>query len=491
MASADEHAVVVLSAVLPARRDLLDKMLRSLTPAHFEDKVHETFFRILERYYGLTGGVLTKSALEDSLRNKDLGQQQLYSETYEYFETNSVGDDEFVWSVDQLRELATEREVGAALTEAMEILRVGVESRDGEMRRGQQAARDALAESMTVIDRELLVQDTPEGDIREEKTDILADYAERKHARESGQATGVNFGITELDARVGGMQNGELVISAAYSSDGKTTLCTQAAWSASFEQGKNVVFLTTETTRVQVRRKMVARHSMLPQFGIPQGINSDSLKKGTLTAQEEKILPDIVADMEKNPSYGKSILAQVPRGATISYIEQVLMRYQRQFDVDFAVMDYLALLSAGRNRSSSREELSGIMKDAKVMATSFADGRGLPFMSPWQVNRASREMAEKMGAYTTAALAETAESTNSADLIISLLAPTEKERRAELTMQILKNRDGETANGMLVEVDYATSYFRSKTGAGQFAPIGGGTNASNNNGGLDGLLGGY
>jgi replicative DNA helicase len=464
----------------------MDKMLRQLTDAHFEDSVHKAFFRILERYYHATGGILKKAALEDNLRNHDVGQRQLYIETFEYFEQNTVGDDEFIWSVSQLRELATEREVGLALTEAMEILRTGVEDRDGEVRRGQAAAREALAESMMMIDRELLVQDVPEGDIREEKTDIMMDYAERKHARETGQATGINFGIDALDSKIGGMQNGELIISAAYSSDGKTTLCTQAAWSAAIQQGKNVVFLTTETIRHQVRRKLVARHSMLPQFELPQGLNSDSLKKGLLTPQEEIKFQEIVNDLEKNPAYGKLIVAQVPRGATINYIDQVLHRYQRQFEVDFAVMDYLALLSPGRSKTSNREELSSIMKEAKVMASSFSDGRGLPFMSPWQVNRASREEAEKLGMYTTKALAETAESTNSADIIISLLAPQDKERRTELTMQILKARDGETANGIMVEVDYATSWFQ---GRGGFAPINAGAPKPSDGGGFGDLLG--
>ena len=110
-----------------------------------------------------------------------------------------------------------------------------------------------------------------------------------------------------------------------------------------------------------------------------------------------------------------------------------------------------------------REELSEILKGAKLLSVGFDNGRGVPLVSPWQVSRAAREAAETLGQYTSAATSETAEATNSPDIILGLLAPTDNtERRTDITMQILKNRDGETANGITVEVDYATCHFRSR-----------------------------
>ena len=104
------------------------------------------------------------------------------------------------------------------------------------------------------------------------------------------------------------------------------------------------------------------------------------------------------------------------------------------------------------------------MKEAKLLAVNFNNGQGVPFVSPWQVSRDARTKAEQAGMYDSTATSGTAEATNSADLILSLLAPTDNTSRyTDITMQILKNRDGETANGITVEVDYATSTFRSRT----------------------------
>ena len=465
MATASDHGQVVLAAILPGRRDLLEKASRQLTPEHFPERVQSMLFSMMLRYSDYTSGaVLPLKYLDDQLRGKaDPAQAALYTETYELLAETETEDGEFAWSVQQLRELAAEKATGEALTESMEILRNGKQVGQDTLR-GHEDAREFLLESLQSIDRDLTLQDAPEGDMRVEGSEMLADYAERRQMHERGTSGGILFGIEELDRKVGGLQNGELILAAGYSSDGKTTLCTQTAWAAAVEQGKNVVFLTTETLRPQVRRKLLARHSKLPLFGLPDGLNTRDLKAGTLPPDLVPKLQEVVDDLTKNPAYGKLYIAQVPRSATIASIEQRLHRIQRQFHIDLVVMDYLALLNSDRRRQTTREELAAIMKESKLLAVNFDDSRGVPFMSPWQVSRKAREEAANLGQYTSASLSETAEATNSADVIISLLAPEDNTNRyTDLTMQVLKNRDGETANGILVEVDYATSWFRSKS----------------------------
>lgn len=463
MPDAADHARLILSAIIPKRRDLLDKALQHLTPEHFPDRTQSMMFQLLERYAEVTGAVLSESALDDMMRKKDVGTAELYLETYRLFAETTVDDAEFAWSIQELRDLAAEKATLDAIVEAREIAQSGKQMPTGETIQGHNAAREHLLQSFSVIDRELTMQEAPEGDMREEGVSLMQDYADRKAARERGTTGGIRFGITDLDAKVGGMQNGELILAAGYSSDGKTTLCVQAAWSAAIEQGKNVVFFTTETLRPQVMRKLLSRHSKLPIFGLSDGLNTRDIKGGSLTAAEEAKYAEVVTDFTRNPTYGRLYIAQVPRSSTIGSVEQRMYRLQRQFHIDLVVMDYLALLVSDRRRQTAREELAAIMKEAKQVSTTFDDGRGVPFLSPWQVSRAAREAAEKVEMYSSASLSETAEATNSADVIVSLFAPPETtDRHADVTMQVLKNRDGETANNLLTSVDYATSWFRSK-----------------------------
>lgn len=464
MASPAEHGLNVLGGILPLNRKRLEKATSLLSQSHFVEKSSATLFAFLIRYADSTSGaVMPKKFLEDNLRERGVvaGIKEQLHELYDACAEMDVDDAEFIWSVNQLREIAADKATGEALTTSMQILREGVEVVPGQVEKGHEAARLAIMEQFQSIDRELRLQDAPEGDLRDEGSELVLDYSERKRERQSGTSRGVELGIVDLDRRIGGMQPGELILAAGYSSDGKTTLCVQAAWSAAVEQGKNVVFFTTETLRAQVRRKILARHSKLPQFNLPDGLNTKDLKMGTLSEEGEEALPIIVRDLTKNPAYGRIYIAQVPRAANLASLELRLARIKRQLgDIDLVIIDYLALFKATLRRQTQREELSEIIKEAKLMAVA----NEVPIMSPWQVSREARKEAETGGGYSSRALSETAEATNTADLILGLLAPTDNsDRYADVTMQILKARDGETVNGLVVRVDYATSEFSSRS----------------------------
>lgn len=472
MASPVEHAQAVLSAIIPDRRDLLERAVTFLTPEHFPEPPQANLFKFLLFYSDRTGGaIIPLEYLADNLRERlDAGKALQYEELWQACAETHVTDDKFLWSMEQLREIAAEQATGEALAESMEILKQGKEER-GVLLRGHSDARQRLLEAFQEIDREVTRQDAPEGNMKDETSDLLADYAEAKARRLAGTTGGIRTGVEELDRKIGGFQNGELILFAGYSSDGKSSFGVQVAWSAAVEQGKNVVFLTTETLRDQIRRKLVSRHSKSPQFNMPDGLNSWDLKSGTLPDELEARYTEVVRDLTKNPAYGNLFIAQVPRAATLASLDQRLHRIQRGFHIDLVVMDYVALLQSDRRRQSNREELEMLMKESKLLAVNFDNGRGVPFITPWQVTREARSKAETDGMYSSAAMSGTAEATNSADIIVALLAPTDNTNRyTDITMQILKNRDGETANGITVEVDYATSTFRSRTvpGLGDF-----------------------
>jgi replicative DNA helicase len=477
--TASEHARTLLSAIIPDRHDLLERAVRDLTPQQIPDRVLSNLLTLLERYSEITGAVLTRDALADLLAasRADAATLAAYQETYDELHDLKADEAAFRWALQQIRELAADRATTLALTEGMEILTRGVTTEQGEQLRGHADARLHILTRFADLDRDLSMQQAPEGDMRGEGRDILAEYMAQEQAHKQGRGGGVLFGVPPLDDKVGGLHRGALVLVVGYTSDGKTSLCVQLAWSAVVEQGKNVLFLTTETIRNQVRRRVIARHSCLSVFG-SEGLNSRDIKDGTLMASDRERFAEVVSDFDDNPAYGRLYIAQVPRGASMGYIESKAVRVGRQMHIDLVVMDYLALLKPERKRNTDREELSGILKAAKQMSTTLNDGEGVPFVSPWQVSRTARAEAEKLGYYTLNALSETAETSNSADDIISLLAPLDnQDRRAKVRAQLMKHRDGAKANSIELLVDYATSRFSGHMQAGTdldnvFDPLG-------------------
>jgi replicative DNA helicase len=462
--SAVEHGKVILSAIIPSRRDLLDKAMLHLTPSHFIETAQSKIFEMAERYYRVTGAVLSTMALKDLLSktNADAGKISYYLEYMQLFSDGTVSDSDFVWSLEQLKQLKAERETQQALTESMEILTKGVTEK-GEEKFGHEDARIHLVARLAEIDRELHKQASPEGDVRAEQEEIFREYLQVKERKTE---VGIKFGIDNLDAKLGGgLGRGELALVVGGSSSGKTSLATiQLAWNAAVMQGKNVFIATSETIRPVVRRKLYCRHSRHPMFAdrCPTGLNSKDAKDGTFTIEEEEIFQDVITDFTTNPEYGKIHVVQVPKGATMDFVESRMIMAQREFHVDLAVVDYFALLRSERKRQQDREELSSILKSAKNLTTSFNDGHGVTMVSPWQVNRTWWEKASEVGYYTTAALAETAEATNSPDVLVSILEPRVNDsREVDLKGQILKNRDGEKSVDLPIHVDYATCKFTS------------------------------
>lgn len=457
-----DHAKVVLSAIIPARRDLLDKALKHLKAEHFPDPMLSNLFIMLEKYATVAGSVITATALGDLLgrAGADAGKAAIYLEVYDYLAGAPATDSEFLWSLRQIRELAAERATGEALTQAMTILTKGSQDDRGADLRGHQDARVHILTRLTEIERDLAMQEAPEGDMRHEGDDIISEYADRKRLRSQGLGSGYLFGIPSFDKILDGLQPGELALTLGWTGDGKTTLCSALAWHAVVMQKKNVVYNTAENLRSQVRRKIISRHSRLPQFELPEGLDSARLKRGDLTTFEESKLQEVVDDFTNNPNYGHLHIAQVPQGSTISSLYGSLQRVQRQFEVHLTITDYLQLWKSEKSQGY-REDQSSIVKDAKQLATTFDDGRGISVVSPWQVNRSAKENADRDGYYTLAATSETAEASNSPDVILAVKGPTQKDvsRYADLKGQILKNRDGATSLLFDLRVDYGTSYF--------------------------------
>jgi replicative DNA helicase len=466
MTDSIDHGRVVLGAILAGRSDLLAAAQRHLAPSHFTDSVQADLFLCCERYADQTRGVLPRAALADIFRDRPPGTVLKYEEYFDLLTAVKPSDGEFRWSVQQLRELYAERRTGELNTRAMQILTQGVAEGKRELR-GHADARAYLLAGLADIERELADGSSPEGDMRAEGREIKDDYARREAQR--AQGSGVSTGIPVLDLMTGGgTQRGEVCLMAGYTSSGKTSICAQFAWHAVTQQAKNVVIFTSETLRSQVRFKILARHSRDPQFGIDGGINTRDMKAGTL--RDKNAFAAVLHDFSTNPVYGRCYIAQVPRGATVATLESRLARLAREWTADLVIVDSLNLLRPELRRRELREGLVEILQEAKQVAATYQDGLGVPLWSPWQVKRESRDEASKSGGYTLNALSETAEASNTADVIISLLEPDSDDSRGRdvpLKLSVLKNRDGERGGEPLdLRADYATSFF---------APAGSGT----------------
>lgn len=464
------HGKIVLSAVLANGGSVraLDYASSRVGEDHFTDPVQRSLFTVLVGYARQAGGILTREALGDMLRGKKPGTVQMYEEAYDAIASALPELHQFRHSVDQLRELAAERATGEALATAMQILRDGVRAEDGQELAGHADAREFAQVALAEAEQLASTSDTPEGNVNTEGDEVLAAYAAARELRRSGRPVGVQFGLPDLDRSLGGGLGKGLALLVAGTTVGKSSLCVQLAWYNAVIEGRDVMVFTTEQHRDEVRVKLVSRHSRHPKFGLGRGLDTLKITSGWLSEEEERALAWVADDL-KTGGYGELQVVQMPERCTVSVIAGRAEAMARRRRPDLMVFDYLQLCDPERRGRDSREDVNqgGIVKGAHRWAQTAFHGRGVPFVSPWQINRNGMSALKSGGGFSLDEhMSQSSEAAKTAAVVLSLALSEEdasRGRAVPLVLTVEKNRNGVKGGRFPVTADYATSYFSDRT----------------------------
>lgn len=448
----------VLTSIFPDNRERLYYLQEKVEDEYFSGNYLD-LWRIINRIATMTGGLVASPEVIRTTLDRAVGlpierRASIEDTLDEIINGNDISDVDFRASVGFLEEEYKRNKLGGGLSDAMEILTSGVHQ-GKEIIHGVDPAIESLY--MTIADIEQVSNGVmPEGNVFEELGDIL------KELEEGNALDRILTGIRPLDEMTyGGLGMGEFWLITAYAGVGKTFLCSNLGYHFAMNEGKNVVYLTAETLRQQVRQRMYIRHSHHPKFGIPNGLSSSLLKKHSpehpaMTPEQLEQYREVMEDFG-TPQEGRGMLhvAQIPMGSKISTIHAKLNKINNSFPVDVVIVDSLDLLSPEVRRQSNREELNDILASSKLLATSFDNGRGIRLISPWQTSRQAWQEAHETGRYTKAALAETSEAERKADLILALLE--DRNNMFKLKAQTLKFRDSDVKDFEL-NIDYDRCY---------------------------------
>jgi replicative DNA helicase len=210
------------------------------------------------------------------------------------------------------------------------------------------------------------------------------DMAARAYQRD-GSLSGLATGLTDLDARMGGLQSSDLIILAGRPGMGKTALATNIAYNVAKSyvpetradgqtaaaNGGIVGFFSLEMSAEQLATRIIAE-----QTGIP----SSKIRRGGIDERDFEKIKDISIELQSLPFY-----VDETGGLSIGQLAARARRLKRQRGLDLLVIDYLQLLSGSTRRSSENrvQEITEITTRLKALAKELA----IPILALSQLSR--------------------------------------------------------------------------------------------------------
>ena len=460
-------------------RERFQKLTTELSGEHFQGE----YYRVWEMlsYYGYAIDAVPspdnfKEAI-DKARNLSVPEKVRLIDHFDALSGEKYTDMNFAWSVARLHEQFEEDKFDSVLRTALAIQN-GIQTHKGQELSGFRDSRDYLLENLqsagdTLLDAERRM----EGDVNsaEDANAIIDRYLNVKKEGVSGIPTG----LADLDLFIGGVNPGDMMLIAGFTSVGKSKVAQNIAYNACYNLGKNVVFGVNEVTREQTRLVMAVRHSHHDRFSGRRPLRYLDVKRGDLEHDDEEFLREVVMDMSRpvnedgSRKHGRMFIFQMPSHSNIDYVRNMMNRVKRNFDIDLLVIDYLGLMSPpGGRRTSKREETDELLVSAKRLAIEM----NVPLVSPWQISREAWNIAsgnirnqqgERVPAtnrYTRASLSDTSQAEKTSDIIVSLFKANDADGGSDagrdnlLRCQILKNRDGDVGMQFDLITDFATGW---------------------------------
>jgi len=216
---------------------------------------------------------------------------------------------------------------------------------------------------------------------------IIAIEHAKKAYESDGHVTGVTSGLVDVDKKLGGFQNSDLLILAGRPSMGKTALAVNWAFNAAKayaesggKEGGRVAFFSLEMAAEQLAGRILSEQS---------GISGDAIRKGDIKAEDFRAFVAASQKMSQVPLY----IDDTP-ALSIGAVRTRARRLKRQHGLDMLVIDYLQLLRGNgskRGQENRVQEVSEITQGLKAIAKEL----NIPVIALSQLSRQVEQREDK------------------------------------------------------------------------------------------------
>ena len=250
---------------------------------------------------------------------------------------------------------------------------------------GGDLTSDELVREMDAVSLSIGQRSATNGLLRN-PTDHLQSVVKTMDDVQNGLAKGLRTGLTELDEKLGGMQDGELIVIAARPSMGKTALALEIALHGAIRDEGNDpdnpplgAIFSLEMPEVQLAQRMLANLS---------GVEFRKILRSQL---EDSDWPHLARAFELYQACDIRIEAASHLTPATLRAKVRLLERQAGKKVKFIVVDYLQLMAADGASQNRSGEISEISRNLKLLAKEL----GLPVIALSQLNRSLENRNDK------------------------------------------------------------------------------------------------
>ncbi len=182
-----------------------------------------------------------------------------------------------------------------------------------------------------------------------------------------GEAYGLSTGLLDIDRKIGGLRESDLIIVAGRTAMGKSALAINIAFHAAKagspatrgdpEEGKpagGVAYFSLEMSAIQLATRILSSQSRIP---------SQNISRGKLTEQEFQEFVRVSNELSELPLYIDDTAA-----LDIDSLCSRARRLQRQRGLDVVFVDYLQLVESTLRREAREQRVAEVSRRLKALA---------------------------------------------------------------------------------------------------------------------------
>ena len=286
-------------------------------------------------------------------------------------------------------------------------------------------------------------------------------YVDRLFQLGLGGVAGLHTGLRNVDRKLRGLRNGELIVLAARPSMGKTSLAMNVAecvalgrdmqdrpFAGDAAKGRPVAIFSLEMAQEALALRMLCGMAGVPAFQIDSGIGNAQKINQELTRAASKL--------SKAPIY-----VDDTGGLDVMELRARARRMKKKYGIELIVVDYLQLVNCREVARQGRQlETAAVSANLKSMAKELK----VPVLVLSQLSRAPEQRGDKSAKPKLSDLRDSGAIEQDADVVLLLRRPSrnpgdpEYDDRTLAIVDVAKHRNGPTGEVRLNFEDSLTRF---------------------------------